>query len=811
MPVVLVLAASCTKNIAPDDASGDFNLTVTVPSVAATRATRPGEDPYNENLINSVYYFFYQKHTPATEETDAPKVYGFFAGLTRDDFDDNYSRTWSLPVSASTIVDKLFPSGFRTCRLIVVANPTRDIVSQLESGTLSISDLRKLVVTASLKGLQNNFVMVSDSEVQLRSRTDKISMHAEANMQRLADKITVNVEIAKVCKDSKGISWEPDLSAVKVAVCNGMSRTNLGGDFALLSATPGSGLSEDDYFESDEAGFNYEDAESKDAVAAEELPERWSMSSEAPFYTYPMEWEYTDKHEPYLLFEVPWKKQSAGTPGDDITCYYKLMPSFKSFGSNNWYDFTIQLKVLGSLFRDDPTQLFINEHYRVAPWKEAFQGSNNNVDADFKTSRYLVVASPADTLNAVTVHSIPFTSSHPCTYTVTDGYTWYINTSTGVRTKKTLTAAERDACFRMASVGNVLEFEHDLDNDITSDGIDVSEYVFEVEIRHTDDANFKQKVTIVQYPSIVIDSEANKTSRTTANVFVNGPLNTTTNGTGNPAAAYNAGNATFTYLYDSREQSKSMMYVIEVKALPSGSEYVLADPRYATPNYIDNIYPKKGTADDVYGHSSDNTADRSEHRIFDNTNTNCNYKTASGQNYLPGTPVAPAVDGTERQLTNYYATYTDVAHESFIAPKFRIASGFSSSGNIATTSGEKDTYHTYLAMVQRCAAYQEAGFPAGRWRLPTYAECMFVISLQNRGKIPELFTPGGRGYWCASCGLYYSSSDLHRASFGDYVNTSNTDKGQIRCVYDEWYWENTGTNRLPENKWGTFTWGDMPR
>jgi hypothetical protein len=40
----------------------------------------------------------------------------------------------------------------------------------------------------------------------------------------------------------------------------------------------------------------------------------------------------------------------------------------------------------------------------------------------------------------------------------------------------------------------------------------------------------------------------------------------------------------------------------------------------------------------------------------------------------------------------------------------------------------------------------------------------------------------------------------------------------VRCVYDEWYWENSETYRLgTQNANGTFTpsdtftWGDMPR
>ena len=103
-------------------------------------------------------------------------------------------------------------------------------------------------------------------------------------------------------------------------------------------------------------------------------------------------------------------------------------------------------------------------------------------------------------------------------------------------------------------------------------------------------------------------------------------------------------------------------------------------------------------------------------------------------------------------------------------------------------------------MRKRCASYQEDGYPAGRWRLPTEAEFRFIISQVDKGTLPELYIEGYT-YWCAH-GL--GTPDGNGKINMSYVKTSNGNS--TRCVYDEWYW---GSEQL-ENK-SQFTWGDQPR
>jgi hypothetical protein len=115
-----------------------------------------------------------------------------------------------------------------------------------------------------------------------------------------------------------------------------------------------------------------------------------------------------------------------------------------------------------------------------------------------------------------------------------------------------------------------------------------------------------------------------------------------------------------------------------------------------------------------------------------------------------------------------------------IAPEILIASSYGK-----TTYSEM----TLDRAVMRCALYQEDGYPAGRWRLPTFAEVKFIMGLSTNNTIPTLFQmdkPDYVGYWCANGKVVANNSgQILLETPGNYTNSSNT---APRCVYDLWYW-----------------------
>ena len=104
---------------------------------------------------------------------------------------------------------------------------------------------------------------------------------------------------------------------------------------------------------------------------------------------------------------------------------------------------------------------------------------------------------------------------------------------------------------------------------------------------------------------------------------------------------------------------------------------------------------------------------------------------------------------------------------------------------------------------KRCASYQEDGYPAGRWRMPTFAEAKFIYTLSLNGKIPALFNTGSN-YWCAH-------GDFLPNNNGEVKLNPTGNATSIRCVYDEWYWGSEPAALKDQNGKDLFTWGDYPR
>jgi hypothetical protein len=194
------------------------------------------------------------------------------------------------------------------------------------------------------------------------------------------------------------------------------------------------------------------------------------------------------------------------------------------------------------------------------------------------------------------------------------------------------------------------------------------------------------------------------------------------------------------------------MYVITTTVLPESSGYIIGDPRSLTVNNLSNN----------------------------------DWVSAKGIENL---------GGNNRKLQNYYPTLTTTDARSTIAPKFRVASSYGVTNSV-----------TYTNAQYRCASYQEDGYPAGRWRLPTQSEVRFICQLSADGIIPTLFSNGSK-YWCAGGRVTPNANGTVTVE----TNTGNNNTtGPVRCVYDEWYWEVSDYPRMPDNN-VTFTWGDAAR
>ena len=114
-----------------------------------------------------------------------------------------------------------------------------------------------------------------------------------------------------------------------------------------------------------------------------------------------------------------------------------------------------------------------------------------------------------------------------------------------------------------------------------------------------------------------------------------------------------------------------------------------------------------------------------------------------GSDYAIGDPRSFTVDNLSSSLDNkrdshnkllasYYPTRKDDV-SNVIAPAFKIASSW---GVVSTSNGGYGSRRvlSYETAQRRCASYQENGYPAGRWRIPTEAEIEYIVSLSDRNE-----------------------------------------------------------------------------
>ena len=200
------------------------------------------------------------------------------------------------------------------------------------------------------------------------------------------------------------------------------------------------------------------------------------------------------------------------------------------------------------------------------------------------------------------------------------------------------------------------------------------------------------------------------------------------------------------------------IFTVSTSVLPANSDYMLGDPRLTT---IDNLnsWPTRNSAVSNWS--------------------------ATVQN---------------RKLSYYYPVDNSSTADNIIAPSFKVASSHGATGTLS-----------YANAFRRCASYQENGYPAGRWRLPTIAEISYITKLNADGKIVRLFGSSTNGettdYWCNSgyVTVYDGTDAASKQAPVPHPGVTSGNK-YVRCVYDEWYWGSEKISSLT-----TFTWGDEAR
>ena len=753
-------------------------ITLTLQSIEAqTKATQEGESAYNENLIKSIHYFFYPKDGTADNTEKEPAKRGQATNLDKQD-----QHTITINASEDEIKNVLFKYPYNDCDVYVIVNlPSNINIDELPDRKLST--LKKIVLEANFEAslIQSSFVMEGLDVATVVDRNKVLAAKGTIPVDRVAAKISISVnvedqiDLLDEVDFTSGMKWKSEPDQMKIELVNGVNRAVLSGDPSEITFT------EEDFFTDNSVDRKFTSTTIDGA-------EFWSCK---PFYTYPTKWEIGSDEEPYLFITLPWTTEiwtevDGQTPPIYKTypCYYKIMLGSDELIRNTWYDLKINIGILGSFENTPEVILPIEEiDYFVADWSEGLK-----VDSEILGAKYLVVDKEHyEVFNEPTI-LIPFTTSHDCE--IVSVSCKYPNLKTG----NNVTESASNYSIAIEN-GNTINLTHALNNNMLSEDFDFTPFTFVFTIQHIGDPTYKKEITVVQYPAIYGVAQANTD-------YGNGGKNTGgANGKGG-AANYDNG---FVWVNGyqgtdsgnnrdyfcsangrSNEDADPNMFVFTVTTT-EGTNYIIGDPREQKYTY---------DAADAQWSSSAAIYDGAVNREL---------------NYYYGTAVAnPKYTNANGQTGVIYAN--DAAAEAgepninMIAPKFRLASGYAVLGYTATEA------KTLENLKKRCASYQEDGYPAGRWRLPTRAEFQFIMTQIELENLPTVYIDNS-AYWCAY-GVGTPNNGVINMSYIGYDTSGHS----VRCVYDEWYWENSKTYRLgTTNANGTFTpsdtftWGDMPR
>ena len=759
------LLGSCSEDLYDGDGidgeKGYITLRFSQPQAAVqeTRATEHGDNTLNENNINFVDLYFFPN---GKSNEDAVLVEDNHAV----EFDTSGGdTTYFVKVrTGDTKLNELFGSTQNgSCEVYAVANSSQK--SPSASTCLDSLRLRVLRHNFGAQLTQGHFIMQSNPEKLATVVLKDGAATGSIPMTRVAAKLQIYLNVPDTLhvynKDGSGFAvWKSDRSHMSIVFNNGLMDYTLNGKD---TSHPDSS-----FYNSMQVDMHKYATMTRNAVDYD--------YSHTPFYSYPFSWKETDTHVPTFIIAVPWSTLNPGTGSDtygtpEIT-YYQVHPNMLTgkLQSNYFYRMYMKIETVGSTDNTTPVDI-TPSGYRIQPWGEVKVNTHKDVTGDLYRYTYLVVDPTSVVLNNTSTTTLHYTSSSALTKDTKITKVEYNSYETpGQVTHHTLTADDLAKLttnryeLDYTSTPGQIRFTHNVD-----DGTYAAKTIT---IQVANDDGLSELVTITQYPAIYMHTFVGD------NAFVDGyfshvadPASSIGDAISNRYSSgyYNSvnyGNISTSggsyYTYYQNTQNVTVPYGSMVKALAQTSGGIvnnsITEITVTSFNSNNGFYEANGT--------------KYYYQIGD-PRTNANYSSSDLQPYL-----------TKQEYDNYYGVYWltltswgDNAAKikkasntkTIIAPQFFVSSGWNSSTSVTFANAQK-----------RAATYQEAGYSAGRWRLPTEAEIMFITARQREGVIPVLFAmDSSSNYWASSGRLYRN---------GQFYDASSNAQGYMRFVYDTWYW-----------------------
>jgi hypothetical protein len=793
---VATLLTACSEDFYDGDSlageKGYITLRFVMPraDVQETRATSHGDNLLHENNINFVDLYFYPTGKSNKDAVLVEKNHSVILDTSGGD------DTYTVKVrTGDVMLNNLFGSTQNgSCEVYAVANNS-DVPP---SSSTALDSIRLLVLRHNFGAqfVQSSFVMQSNPETLAKVELKDGAATGTIPMTRLASKLQLYINVPDTLHvwsdDGSGFAvWKSDRDHMSVMFNNGLMDYTLNGKD---TSHPDSS-----FYNSMQMDMSKYTAITKNTVSYD--------YSHTPVYSYPYTWQQTDTHLPTFIIAVPWSKLNPGdgsysTP--EIT-YYQLHPNNGTgkLQSNYFYRYYMKIETVGSA--DNTTPIDITPSgYRIQPWGEVKLNTSKDVTGEFYRYTYLVVDPTSVVLNNTSTTTLHYSSSSALTKDTKITKVTYNSYKNGAAEEQTitgdaLTSGTYPYTLDYTSTPGQIKFTHDV-----NDGTYAAKTIT---IQVTNDDGLSEFVTITQYPAIYMHTIPGD------NAFVDGyfshvadPASSIGSKISNGYGAYNSVSYStnfyyynpyyYTY-YNARSTTNfNVPYGSMVKSLNETSGGIvnntLTEITVTSFNSNNGFYTANGT--NYY------------YQIGD-PRENADYSNIDLEPYLTkqesGSYPYYVYDDYYRYRCNYRLTLTSWGTnaakikkasetKTIIAPQFFISSGWNSSTSV-----------TFLNAQKRAATYQEAGYSAGRWRLPTEAEIMFITARQREGVIPTLFGKSAP-YWAASGrvyfdGAFYDADHVIRTNGSSYAydgyvyasGLSDNGTAYMRFAYDTWYWGDT--------------------
>ena len=625
-------------------------------------------------------------------------------------------------------------------------------------------------------------------------------------LTRLAAKLTLTVNVANEAAGSmENEKWTPVLADLKAYFVNALNNKTTVAGTPIRRSDP-----------TTTTDYEYLTYPTPYPLTVDENNDHTFTSD--PVFTYPQTWASDENGDPYFKIQIPWMSNFRGTSN----FYYKVrVPRVATNGlctleRNKHYKVTVNLSAIDT----ENEYVELNATYVVEPWGVSSWTGGNNMSV----ARFFNVPRMRYELDNITSVAVPYYSSSAIKaylkqvtysyYGASNGVlaTYEFNNSDETKTTWTLPTTDSNGNSVAESAQDANQYSLTWDSKNVTFTHPLSNIYTEIKTTFVIDNNDPDpnkheiaEVTVVQHPAIEIKTHE------TVNGFVNGRFARATadvqDADGNkmgvgPYTTSHFGVGSYYHStegwYENHNTSAHGYKRIGEDASAFGSLGIIfgdcstsvnADCLFITEVTVNAFDPSTGTDGYTIVYTGDGAGTYDRHFRVGDPRVPAGTR-FSGSKALPDylysdkthrSGADPIVDPVTNEPIDDTRAWEepmkilianqDASANEVIAPRFLVSSNFNNMSSWPLSNEN---------CVRRAATYQEDGYPAGRWRLPTEAEINFMMTLQQKGIIPQLYAFGS-SYQCANKRAVKIESSGARTCV-------NPTSAYHRLVYDLWYW-----------------------